>query len=63
MRIESRRGLKKKKKVLLTWKAYLSYFSSCYFFITPFLLHFKDDYNIFLIIMITQLKYDFNIII
>jgi hypothetical protein len=31
----------KKKSVFVSWKAY---FSSCYFFITPFPLHFKDDF-------------------
>jgi hypothetical protein len=44
MRFESRRGSKKKKKKKkknLSWKVY---FSSCYFFITPFHLHFKDDF-------------------
>jgi hypothetical protein len=41
------RGLKvggverEKKKSFVSWKAYLS---SCYFFITHFPLHFKDDF-------------------
>jgi hypothetical protein len=30
----------KKKTCFVSWKAY---FSSCYFFITPFHLQFKDD--------------------
>ncbi len=43
MKFESRRGLKKKKKknVFVSWKVY---FFSCYFFITPFPLHFKNDF-------------------
>jgi hypothetical protein len=45
MRFESRRGPKRKRKNkkthFVSWKAY---FSSCYFFITPFPLHFKDDF-------------------
>jgi hypothetical protein len=42
-RFESRRGPKKKKKknLFVSWKAY---FSSCYFFIVHFPLHFKDDF-------------------
>jgi len=41
MRFESKRGQKKKNEMcFVSWK---SYFSSCYFFIIPFLLHFKDD--------------------
>jgi hypothetical protein len=32
---------KKEKKCFESWKAY---FSSCYFFITPFHLHFKNDF-------------------
>ncbi len=42
MRFESRRGqkkIKKKKMGFVSWKAF---FFSCYFFITPFPLHFKD---------------------
>jgi hypothetical protein len=31
----------KKKTHFVSWKGY---FSSCYFFITPFLFHFKDDF-------------------
>jgi hypothetical protein len=31
----------KKKRIFMSWKAH---FSSCYFFITPFHLHFKDDF-------------------
>jgi hypothetical protein len=39
---ESRRGPKRRKKTsLVSWKAY---FSSCYLFITPFHLHFKNDF-------------------
>jgi len=44
MRFESNRGpkrLKTKSTHLINWKAY---FSSYYFFITPFHLHFKDDF-------------------
>jgi hypothetical protein len=43
MRFESRRGPKEKKKEkhLVSWKAH---FCSCYFFITPFSLHFKDNF-------------------
>jgi hypothetical protein len=38
-----REGKKKKRKKthFVSWKAY---FPSCYFFITPFHLHFKDDF-------------------
>jgi len=41
MRFESKRGLKRKKKRFVSWKAF---FFSCYFSITPFPLHFKDDF-------------------
>jgi hypothetical protein len=34
----------KKKHIFVSWKAY---FSSCNFFITPFHLHFKDDWQSF----------------
>jgi len=37
----SAQGRLDKKKCFVSWKAY---FSSCYFFITPFPLHFKDDF-------------------
>jgi hypothetical protein len=45
MKLKSKRGLKKKKwkkkkTCFVSWKAYLFY---CYFFITQFPLHFKDD--------------------
>jgi hypothetical protein len=33
---------KGKKMCSVSWKAY---FSSCYFFIIPFPLHFKDDFQ------------------
>ncbi len=39
MRFESKRGPKKKKKNML--HKLETYFSSCYFFINPFPLHFK----------------------
>jgi hypothetical protein len=32
---------KEKKTCFVNWK---TYFSSCYYFITPFHLHFKDDF-------------------
>jgi hypothetical protein len=32
---------KRKETRFVSWKAY---FSSCYFFIIPFHLHFKDDF-------------------
>ncbi len=36
------RGVQKEKKMsFVSWKAY---FSFCYFFMTHFLLHFKDDF-------------------
>jgi hypothetical protein len=40
---ESRSKEKKKqnKNRFMSWKAY---FSTCYFFIIPFPLHFKDDF-------------------
>jgi len=44
MKFESIRGpkrRKKEKKCFVSWKIYLS---SCYFFIIPFALHFKDDF-------------------
>jgi hypothetical protein len=45
MRFESwwsPKGEKKEKKLhFVSWKAY---FSSYYYFITPFLLHFKNDF-------------------
>jgi hypothetical protein len=44
MRIESKRGPKRKikrKKSFINWKVYLSFY---YYFITPFPLHFKDDF-------------------
>jgi hypothetical protein len=46
MSFENRRGPKKNKKKktktpVISWKAY---FCSCYYFITPFFLHFKDDF-------------------
>ncbi len=40
MRFERRK--KKEKNVFVSWKVY---FSSCYFFITPFPSHFKDDFQ------------------
>ncbi len=41
MRFESRNGPKRgKQNMFVSWKVYLS---SCYFFITLFPLHFKDD--------------------
>jgi hypothetical protein len=36
-----KREREKKKMRFISWKAY---FSSCYFFITHFPLHFKDDF-------------------
>jgi hypothetical protein len=41
MRFESRRGPKGKKTCFVNGKTYLS---SCYFSITHFPLHFKDDF-------------------
>ncbi len=42
MKFENRRGQKGEKKTcFISWKAYLL---SCYFFITHFPLHFKDDF-------------------
>jgi hypothetical protein len=45
MRFEIRRAPKRRKKgkktYFLSWRAY---FSSCYFFIIPFPLHFKGDF-------------------
>ncbi len=43
MRFESKKGLKsrRRKKVFCELE---SVFISCYFFITPFPLHFKDDF-------------------
>ncbi len=44
MRFENRRGpkrRKKKKNPFVNWKAY---FSSYYFFVTPFPLHFKNAF-------------------
>jgi hypothetical protein len=45
MKFENRRGANREKiKIknrLVNWKAY---FFSCYFFIIPFSLHFKDDF-------------------
>jgi hypothetical protein len=45
MKFESKMGPKRekieKKTCFVSWKAYLS---SCYFFITHFPLHFKDDF-------------------
>jgi hypothetical protein len=42
-RFEIRRGPKRRKKGMRfgNWK---TYFSSCYFFINHFPLHFKDDF-------------------
>jgi hypothetical protein len=37
----SKKGKKGKKKCFVSWEVY---FSSCYFFITPFPLHFKYDF-------------------
>jgi hypothetical protein len=45
MRFETRMGPKKKKKKKK--KSFVGckvYISSCYFFVTPFPLHFKDDF-------------------
>ncbi len=45
MRLEIKKGRKRKQKgkkmCFVSWKAY---FFSCYFFIAPFCLHFKDDF-------------------
>jgi hypothetical protein len=44
MRFENRKGpkiLKRKKMCFVSWKVY---FSSCYFFITPFPLGLKEDF-------------------
>jgi hypothetical protein len=43
MRFESKRGLKRKRKK--TFCKLESFFFSCYFSITPFPLHFKDDFQ------------------
>ncbi len=40
MRFESTKGLNKRKEKKVSWKAYLS----CYFFINPIPLHFKDNF-------------------
>ncbi len=41
MRFDNKKGPTREKKCFVSWKAYLS---SCYFFIGPFPLHFKDDF-------------------
>ncbi len=44
MRFESKRGPKRKKKKKKKFYKLKVYFSSCYYFITPFPLNFKDDF-------------------
>ncbi len=44
MRSESRRGPKRKRKKIKMFCKFEASFSSCYFFITHFPLHFKDDF-------------------
>ncbi len=44
MRFESKRSSKRKKREKKCFGSWKAYFFSCYFFIIPFLLHFKDDF-------------------
>jgi hypothetical protein len=40
--VQREKKKKRKKTHFVSWKAY---FPSCYFFITPFHLHLKDDFS------------------
>jgi hypothetical protein len=44
VRVESKKGPKRKKTQKMCFASWKAYFSYCYFFITPFPLHFKHDF-------------------